>query len=99
MKRWVVMLEDRPTDEARQIRSDQFDRHFAFLRENFRRIVFSCGLKDAREPTVHLGPYGGLWIVEAESREEVVELYQEDPYFQLGLRGKIEVFQAHEGYI
>ena len=99
MDRWIVVLEDRRTDAAARVRKERFEEHFAFLQSNFDRIVFSCGLKSAGEAGAGELSHGGLWIVEADSREEVVALYERDPYFQLGLRGDIDVFRAHEGYI
>jgi uncharacterized protein len=84
-------------ETAITIRKERFEEHFAFLQANFHRIVFSCGLKNASE--ADRKPYGGLWMVEADSREDVVKLFKADPYFQLGLRETIDVFEAHEGYI
>jgi len=96
MHRWIVILEDRPQEEARRIRKERFEEHFAFLQANFYRIVFSCGLMNTtgEAETSH----GGFWVVEAGSKEEVVELFKQDPYFQLGLRERIDVFRAHDGY-
>lgn len=97
MDRWIVVLEDCRKAGSAQIRRERFEEHFAFLRKNFYRIVFSCGLLNCAEGSE--SSYGGFWIVEAKSKEDVVELYKEDPYFQLGLREKIDVFRAHEGYM
>lgn len=99
MPKWIVILEDRPTEEARSVRKDSSPEHFDFLTRNFDWIVFSCGLKTRAGADGAAVPFGGLWMVEAENREEVVALYEADPYFSLGLRGRIEVYEAHEGYV
>lgn len=36
-------------------------------------------------------PKGGLWIVEAESKEAVHQLMQTDPFWTCGLRQSVEV--------
>lgn len=36
-------------------------------------------------------PKGGLWIVEAPSKEAVLALMQSDPFFTCGLRQQVEV--------
>jgi hypothetical protein len=97
MPRWIVILKDCREEEASRIRKEQFEEHFAFLRANFHKIVFSCGLKSVTEESE--SSYGGFWTVEADSKEDVVKLLEQDPYFQLGLRETIDVFKAHEGYI
>ena len=97
MQRWIVILEDCRKEGAIGIRKERFEEHFAFLQANFHAIVFSCGLKSVTEENEF--PYGGFWMVEANSKEDVIDLFKQDPYFQLGLREKISVFKAHEGYI
>jgi uncharacterized protein len=97
MPRWIVVLRDKKEEEARKIRKERFEEHFAFLRSNFHAIVFSCGLKATFEQAS--APYGGLWMVEADSRADVVILLEQDPYFKLGLREAIDIYEAHEGYV
>ena len=36
-------------------------------------------------------PKGGLWIVEAESKEAIHQLMQTDPFWTCGLRERVEV--------
>lgn len=36
-------------------------------------------------------PKGGLWIVEAESKDSVHQLMQTDPFWTCGLRQRVEV--------
>jgi len=97
MHRWIVILQDCPKEIADRIRQDGYEEHFAFLRSNFDRIVFSCGLQNVTADAA--ASYGGFWMVEADSKGDVVDMLEKDPYFKLGLREKIEIFKAHEGYI
>jgi uncharacterized protein YciI len=97
MHRWIVILEDCEEEKATQIRKKHFSEHFAFLKGNFHRIVFSCGLNDTRSENEK--PFGGFWIVEAGTRDEVVALCHQDPYFEPGLRKAVSIFRAHEGYV
>jgi uncharacterized protein len=39
-------------------------------------------------------PAGGLWLVEADTAEAVVALYQEDPFWPTGLRKSVRVLQS-----
>ena len=36
-------------------------------------------------------PRGGLWVVEANSKESVLELMKTDPFYSCGLRQGVEV--------
>ena len=38
-------------------------------------------------------PAGGLWLVEADTPEAVIALYQEDPFWPTGLRESVRVLQ------
>lgn len=97
MNRWIVVLADDQQSEALALRKHHFGEHFEFLRSNFDKIVFSCGIKDTTDNAEP--PHGGLWVVEAETKGDVIQLLEQDPYFRLGLRGRIDVYKAHEGYI
>lgn len=97
MNRWIVILKDYPQEELRGVRRDKFPQHFKFLEDHFHQIVFSCGLReDAGDEAAF---FGGFWVVEADTKDDVVALFNQDPYFQLGLRERIDVFKAHEGYV
>lgn len=37
-------------------------------------------------------PVGGLWVVQAESKQAVLALMQTDPFWTGGLRERVEVF-------
>ncbi len=80
--RWIAMFEDRPEAQAGWVRKQHAQDHFDYLAANSARIRVGGGLREAPE-----GWYcGGLWVLEAASREEAVRLCEADPYFKLGLR-------------
>ena len=35
---------------------------------------------------------GGIWIIEADSKEAAEQVYQTDPFFANGLRAKVELY-------
>ena len=74
--RWVVVFEDTPPMAA--VRRKLEPAHLAYLREHAKEIVLGGGLRD-----VPGGAYvGGLWILEAASRDRAVQLIEGDPYFK-----------------
>jgi uncharacterized protein len=76
MARWVVIFEDTP--EMLDIRRSFGIEHLDFLRANASKIQIGGGLRNGPgEPFV-----GGLWVVEADQREEIVRLIESDPYYR-----------------
>lgn len=75
MTRWVVIFDDNP--EMLDVRRKFGAQHLDYLRANSARILIGGGLRNAPgEPFV-----GGLWVVEADGRDEVVKLVENDPYY------------------
>jgi uncharacterized protein YciI len=37
-------------------------------------------------------PVGAFWIVEAESKKKVQEIYKSDPFWTSGMREKVEIY-------
>lgn len=81
MTRWVAIFEDDPA--AAHVRREQRDPHFAYLSAHAARIRLGGGLRAAPTDDVWVG---GLWIIDADTREEAVRLCEEDPFFVHGLR-------------
>jgi len=75
MTRWVVIFEDTPAMLAHRREFGQ--QHIAYLEANADRILVGGGLR----PTPDAPFVGGLWIVEAETHDDVVSLVTADPYF------------------
>ncbi|MXN65089.1 hypothetical protein GR183_09235 [Stappia sp. GBMRC 2046] len=75
MTRWAVVFEDTP---GMLVHRRKFGgEHIAYLEKNSDKILVGGGLRPVPD-----APFvGGLWIVEAETYDEVVQLVLEDPYF------------------
>ena len=88
MARWAVMFSDKP--EMAALRAARGEAHLEFLRARRDRILFAGALRD--EPG---GAFlGGLWIVEAQSRDEIMAMLADDPFYDPQLRS---VSIAHWG--
>ena len=75
MTRWVVIFDDNL--EMLDVRRKFGAQHLDYLRANSARILIGGGLRNAPgEPFV-----GGLWVVEADGRDEIVKLVENDPYY------------------
>lgn len=84
--RWAALFSDRPDGAA--IRAAHMEAHQAYLRENKGRII----LAGARRLDPDGAPVGGLWIFEADSREEVEAIIARDPFQIHGLRATTEIY-------
>lgn len=96
MTRWVAIFDDQPREQAAWIRERHDADHFAYLAANADKIRIGGGLRPAPGEWFT----GGLWVMEAESREEAVRLVEDDPYFKLGLRKsyRLHVWGKAPGY-
>lgn len=73
--RFVVIFDDLPG--MLEVRRTRGDEHLAYIAQHASEIRVAGGLRDAQD-----SPFvGGMWIVDAVSRERVVELIESDPYF------------------
>lgn len=82
---FAVIFTDRPGQGA--LRSDHLQAHIDWVVANQSQVRVAGSLRD--EPGQV--PKGGLWIVEAESKEAVHRLMQTDPFWTCGLRERVEV--------
>lgn len=80
MARWIVFYED--SDEMSAVRAANVDAHLAYLEANRERILIAGGLRPQPNGTY----VGALWVIEAESRDEVVALIEDDPYYRYQYR-------------
>jgi uncharacterized protein YciI len=84
---FVVLFED---DASRaQMRTQHMPAHLAFLERNWRVIHAAGPLTDPADGSAG----GGLWLVEADSFEEVKALYREDPFWPTGLRKSVRILE------
>lgn len=83
---FVARFTDKPGIAER--RSELLQDHFDWLRANRDKVLLAGAVREELD-----GPgLGGLWIIEAESREACEQVYQGDPFFANGLRAKVEIF-------
>ncbi len=77
------------TDDAAMlsVRTQYLAEHIDWLDANSSLILVAGSLRD--EPDSD--PIGATWIVDAPSRDDVIELIQTDPFWIHGLRQNVEI--------
>src|SRR5262249_7385927 len=83
---YVVLFTDNA--EHAEMRGRLMPAHLDFLEGEKDRIRAAGPLRDADGSGA-----GGLWLVEAEGREEVEQLCRKDPFWPSGLRRSIRVLE------
>lgn len=81
---FAVIFVDKPDQGA--LRSIHLQAHIDWLEQHRELVPIGGSLRVAPGDT----PKGGLWIAEAESKEQLEALIRTDPFFSAGLR------QSHE---
>jgi uncharacterized protein YciI len=84
---FAVLFEDDPPHA--ESRKRLMAEHLAFLQKNAAAIK-AAGPLAAKGPT---GFAGGLWLVDAGSREQVRRLCEDDPLWAAGLRKSVRIFE------
>ena len=82
---FAVLFTDKPGHGA--LRAEHLQAHIAWVEEHQDTVLVAGSLRV--EP--HAVPKGGLWVVEAPSKEAVLALVQSDPFYTCGLRQDVEV--------
>ena len=80
MNHWIVFFQDAP--EMFAVREKYFDDHVAYLTSQPDIFVDGTSLS----PNEGEAPTGGMWIVKARSKDEIVQLIEGDPMFRSGHR-------------
>lgn len=80
--------------ESQTIRKKKLEAHLAWLAEREDQILVAGSLRKETESN----PIAGLWIVEANSKEEVENLYQTDPFWISGLRESVEILHWSKAF-
>ena len=81
------MFED--NEEKAGKRGQFMKEHLAFLRSKAAQISAAGPMKDTETGL----PAGGMWLVSAGSREEVVDLVMADPFWPTGLRKSFRILE------
>lgn len=82
---FAVLFTDKPGHGA--LRAEHLEAHVQWVAQHQDAVRVAGSLRV--EPTAV--PKGGLWIVEAPSKDVVLALMQTDPFWTCGLRQGVEV--------
>jgi uncharacterized protein len=83
---FIAKFTDKPNSS--ELRDKLLSAHFKWLDENKKKVLVPGSLR----PDVDGPSLGGLWIIEADSKAEVDEIFKTDPFYANGLRAKVEVY-------
>lgn len=85
--KFIILFEDAP-DADPSIRKTHMEQHLSFLESHSDMIEAAGQLSDDGG-----GGRDGLWIVEAERKEDVEHLIHEDPFWPTGLRKSFAILK------
>jgi hypothetical protein len=83
---FAVIFTDKPSQGA--LRAEHLKAHIAWLAEHEDTVLVAGSLRVELQAI----PKGGLWVVDASSKEAVLVLVKSDPFYTCGLRQDVEVF-------
>jgi uncharacterized protein YciI len=83
---FVARFTDKPDIAER--RAELLQAHFEWLAANDDKVLLAGSVR----ADVGGESLGGLWIIEADSKEAAEQVYQTDPFFANGLRAKVELY-------
>jgi uncharacterized protein YciI len=86
---FVVQFEDVYAEQPERLpeRAQHMPEHLAFLAKHGDLVVAAGALRPSEEGT----PSGGIWILNAESKDAAEVLCKEDPFWKAGLRKSVRV--------
>jgi uncharacterized protein YciI len=82
---FAVFFKDRSGQSA--LRAEHLQAHIDWVAEHQNTVRVAGSLREEPGQT----PKGGLWIVDAPSKDSVHQLMQSDPFWICGLRESVEV--------
>lgn len=82
---FIVLFSDKP--DCAEIRAANLQAHIDWLEKHKDLIPIGGSLRHELGET----PKGGLWIVHADSKEQIENLIKSDPFFIAGLRQHYEI--------
>ena len=87
-----MLFTDNP--ERASLRAERLAAHVDWIASHPEQILVAGSLRN--EPGDN--PKGGLWIVEANAKADVLTLVQSDPFFKFGLRASVEVLHWSKAF-
>ncbi len=82
---FVILFKDKAHQS--ELRSRLLPEHIAWLEQHKDKIPVGGSLRKTPEDL----PQGGMWLAEAESKQEIESLLKTDPFFVQGLRESYEI--------
>lgn len=76
------------------LREEHLAAHIEWLDQHRDSILIGGSLREEAGQN----PIGGLWIVEAQGREDIETLIQTDPFWQVGLRESVEILHWSKAF-
>ncbi|RMP31108.1 YciI family protein [Pseudomonas coronafaciens] len=89
---FAVFFEDKP--EESEVRKKNLIDHIQWLERHKELILVGGSLRE--HPSSD--PLGGLWLVEAESKETVTRLIHTDPFWIEGLRKSFKILHWSKAF-
>ncbi len=89
---FAVRFTDKPN--TKHIREQFLEAHISWLDERRDSILVAGSLRE----NLGLNPVGGLWIVEANSKNEVSEILKSDPFWVNDLRDNVEIYHWSKAF-
>ena len=84
--KFAVLFEDNP--DSGDIRKQHILEHLKFLELHKERINAAGPLLDKDHTAA-----GGLWLVDSEDYNDVMQLVEQDPFWSTGLRQSVRILQ------
>ncbi len=82
---FAVLFTDKPGHGL--LRAEHLEAHIRWVDQNKNVVLVAGSLRSEPQDT----PKGGLWIAEAESKAQVMQIMATDPFFICGLRLSVDV--------
>jgi len=82
---FIAQFEDK--QGVAELRQKLLQEHFDFLDRQKDKVLVAGSMREIPSDK----PLGGLWIIEAESEEEVRDIFKDDPFWVNGLRAGVRI--------
>lgn len=82
---FAVLFTDKPDHGA--LRAEQLQAHIDWVDRHKDTVLVAGSLRHEPKEV----PKGGLWVVQAPSKQAVMDLLVSDPFYTCGLRQSVEV--------
>ena len=89
---FTARFTDKPGCAA--LRAEHLAAHVRWLGEHADTILAAGTLRDTADAV----PLGGLWLLQADSKEAIHALIETDPFTLCGLRQQVEVLHWHRAF-